>query len=271
MLYYQKMEESEMRLPLPKDTKEFISQQNILKKTSNLGLIFNKYFYEWTDDGNIGENKKKFLNAVVNSQAIRDSLKYLTEFDKRQKALLNNLKTQGNEYKIFEMITDYRLIAGLGSAHILETGLILHPLYGFPYIPASSVKGVARAYAENVAKASKEELRDIFGSEDKDRVLENNREGKVIFLDVLPVKFPKLEVDIMNPHYGDYYQGNKPPADYLSPNPIPFLAVAPGEKFLFSLFSKDISLLEKAEQWLKEGLAELGAGGKTNIGYGYFK
>jgi CRISPR/Cas system CMR subunit Cmr6 (Cas7 group RAMP superfamily) len=40
---------------------------------------------------------------------------------------------------------------------------------------------------------------------------------------------------------------------------------------LFSLFSKDIVLLEKAENRLKSGPSEPGAGGKTNVGYGYFR
>jgi len=260
-----------MNLPLPKDTKDFVLEQNRWRKISNFGLLFNKYFYEWKDNWDVGENKKRFLDALVNPQARIDTSRYLEEFIKRHSVLLNDFGAQGYKTKFFAMITDYRLIIGLGGSHVLETSLTLHPLYGFPYIPSSSVKGIGRAYAEMIAEASIEERREIFGSEDKGRVSETNREGKVIFLDGLPKRFPKLEVDIMNPHYGDYYQGKKPPADYLSPNPITFLTVAPGQEFLFSLFSKDLSLLEKAEIWLKGGLMELGAGGKTNVGYGYFK
>lgn len=266
-----------MNLPLPKDTKDFISQQNRWRKISNFGLLFNKYFYEWTNNWEIGTNKKKFFDAIVNPQAKIDSSKYLEECIKRQTVLLNNLKDQNYETKSFTMVNDYRLIVGIGGAHVLETGLTLHPLYGFPYIPSSSVKGIARAYAEMIVKAPADELREIFGSEDKDKVLETNLEGKVIFLDGLPTKFPKLEVDIMNPHYGDYYQGKKdnrgnliPPADYLSPKPITFLTVAPKQEFIFVLFSEEESLLGKAEQWLREGLVELGIGSKTNVGYGYF-
>jgi hypothetical protein len=37
------------------------------------------------------------------------------------------------------------------------------------------------------------------------------------------------------------------------------------------VFSRDKELAEKATQWLICGLTELGAGGKTNVGYGYFK
>lgn len=256
-----------MKLPLPGDTGKFVFKNGkLIKKFSNFGLLFNRYIY-WGSDW---KKKEDMLDEVLPVFDKQDSSVILKSLLTRQGRLIASYKKQGYDLKTFRMTTDYRLIVGLGGAHVLETGLTLHPLYGFPYLPASSVKGLARAYAEMIAEASRDDLRETFGSEDKNKVLDNNREGKVIFLDGLPAKFPKLEVDIMNPHYGDYYQGSKPPADYLSPNPIKFLTVAPDEEFVFALFSKDVSLLEKAEQWLKDGLKELGAGGKTNVGYGYF-
>ncbi|HHT9159340.1 MAG TPA: type III-B CRISPR module RAMP protein Cmr6 [Candidatus Brocadiaceae bacterium] len=253
-----------MTLPLPENTRNIVLQQGKLKKISNFGLLFNKYI-DW---GTNWEKKKNILDEILNAHTKNDTI--VEAYKNRQNALLENYKTQGYNVVCFTTTTDYRLVSGLGGAHVLETGLTLNPLYGFPYLPASGVKGLARAYAEKVDDASDEELLEVFGSEDKGKVLEINREGKVVFLDGLPAKFPKIEVDIMNPHYGDYYQGNKPPADYLSPNPITFFAIAPGQEFLFSMFSKDQLLLEKAASWLKEGLINLGAGGKTNVGYGYF-
>jgi CRISPR-associated protein Cmr6 len=261
-----------MSLPLPNNTRNYVLKNNKLRTFSNFGLLFNKYV-DWNIKDENGEKmwekKKNIANEIRKSFAEQNSSEILKSLKGRQEKIIDHLKAQGYETKKLTLVTDYRLIIGLGSAHVLETGLILHPLYGFPYIPASSVKGIARAYAEISKEAN--ELREIFGSEDKDRVLETDREGKVVFFDGLPTKFPKLEVDIMNPHYGDYYQGSNPPADYLSPNPITFLTIAPNQEFSFSLFSKDIVLLEKAERWLKAGLSELGAGGKTNVGYGYFR
>ncbi|MEW6419780.1 MAG: type III-B CRISPR module RAMP protein Cmr6 [Nitrospirota bacterium] len=283
-----------VKLPLHEDISLGDNWEQIIRKFSNLGLLYNKYPLIWTDKDNLNvpfqtdfkyryKNEKgkeveekinlkhRFLQEISTSFDKSTSDSYLKEFIQRQISLSKNLEKSGFKVKSFSGMTEYRLIIGLGGAHVLETGLTLHPLYGFPYIPASSVKGIARAYAEMSKEASEDELREIFGSEDKNKVLETNREGKVVFLDGLPTEFPKLEIDIMNPHYGDYYQGNKPPADYLSPNPITFLTVATGQEFSFLLFSKDVSLVEKAEQWLKEGLSQLGAGGKTNVGYGYFK
>jgi len=85
-------------------------------------------------------------------------------------------------------------------------------LYGFPYLPGSGLKGLAIAYAEIAIepKPSGEDLREIFGSEDKEpRHAANNRQGKVFFMDGIPTTFPQLDLDIMNPHYGDYYQKKK--------------------------------------------------------------
>ena len=254
-----------MTHPLPKNTRSFVLQQGRLREFSNFGLLFNKYI-DWDRNW---EKKQDILNEIRSSYTKNDS--FLESYKNRQMALLENYKARGYHVECFTMATDYRFISGLGGAHVLETGLTLHPLYGFPFLPASGVKGLARSYAEKIDDAPDNERLEIFGSEDKDRVSDSNREGRVVFLDGIPTKFPEIEVDIMNPHYGDYYQGNKPPADYLDPTPITFLAVAPEQKFLFSLFSRDASLLEKSVRWLKEGLAELGAGGKTNVGYGYFK
>lgn len=261
-----------MSIPVPKDTKEFVFKNGRLRKFSNFGLLFNK-FIDWNSNW---EKKRDILDEILKS--FNTTPEIISSLIIRYNKIIDSYKVQGYESKAFKVTTDYRLIIGLGGAHVLETGLTLYPLYGFPYIPASSVKGIARAYAEMSGEASRDDLREIFGSEDKDKVIETNREGRVVFLDGLPTKFPRLEVDIMNPHYGDYYQGKKdsrgnpiPPADYLSPNPIQFLTVATNQEFLFSLFSKDAPILEKAKQWLIGGLTELGAGGKTNVGYGYFK
>ena len=138
--------------------------------------------------------------------------------------------------------------------------------------------------------------------------LKKEHQGKICFFDALPLSKPEIEVDIMNPHYGEYYnqKNPKPPVDYLSPNPIPFLTVGKGSKFHFligikekdnapigefSKFLKDSSgspimvreegsddlepasgetpLLYIVQAWLRKGLEEHGIGAKTAVGYGY--
>ncbi|MFQ5456192.1 MAG: type III-B CRISPR module RAMP protein Cmr6 [Nitrospirota bacterium] len=263
-----------LHLPLPADTRLVLKDENSILKTSNLGLLFNKYIYSWPDDWKIKEEKKEFLKDIINKNIhyVAKGKEYVSAMYNRQKIISNELLNAGWKVESFEMVTDSRLIIGLGGTSVIETGITLHPLYGFPYLPASGLKGVARGYTEIIETTPKEDLQTIFGSEDKDPVhVKDNRQGKVFFMDGLPKTFPLLDLDIMNPHYGEYYQGNKPPADYLNPKPVTFLAVAKGQHFSICLFSRDDELVTKARGWLIGGLIELGSGGKTNVGYGYFK
>lgn len=262
-----------MNLPLPKETRDhFGSDKNSLLKISNLGLLFNKYFYCWPSNWQTNEEKNKvFRKDIEGITSKPKGSDYVQALTIRQRAVSESLQASNWHVELFSATTDSRLIIGLGSTSVTETGMSLHPLYGFPYLPGNGLKGLARAYAEIGCDASKEELLEIFGSEDKAQHSANNRQGKVFFTDGLPTSFPKLDLDIMNPHYGEYYRGEKPPADYLNPVPVTFLAVAAGQPFLFAVFSRDKALAEKAKAWLIGGLTDLGAGGKTNVGYGYFK
>ncbi len=104
--------------------------------------------------------------------------------------------------------------------------------------------------------------------------------GSLIVFDAIPEAKPKLEVDIMNPHYGDYYNTKGktnpiPPADYLSPNPIFFLTIAEGYGFCFAFAPRTKEAIERGDvqtgfDLLTEALQFLGAGAKTAVGYGYF-
>jgi CRISPR-associated protein Cmr6 len=108
------------------------------------------------------------------------------------------------------------------------------------------------------------------------------RRGQVIFFDAYPVEFKPsehFEAEIMNSHYGDYYQSGKAPADWLSPNPIHFLALKEGIVFEFSLGlaplepmedNEEKLLLETARKLLKVGLENFGVGNKKRKGYGWF-
>jgi len=83
-------------------------------------------------------------------------------------------------------------------------------------------------------------------------------------------------VDIMNPHYPEYYGGNKPPTNDQSPVPVTFLTVT-NTKFTFALVPRNSSIeqhmkdMEQVKKWLQEALQKYGVGGKTSAGYGYFK
>jgi len=102
-------------------------------------------------------------------------------------------------------------------------------------------------------------------------------QGDVIFLDALPTslviregtqKESIIELDIINAHYQEYYQGTKPPADSLSPNPVYFLTVRAETPFRFCLAAREGGLLARAKGWLIQALQDYGIGAKTRAGYG---
>ncbi|OGP83656.1 MAG: type III-B CRISPR module RAMP protein Cmr6 [Deltaproteobacteria bacterium RBG_16_58_17] len=180
------------------------------------------------------------------------------------------------------------LITGIGESHPHEISMVFDHNMGIPYIPASGVKGIVR-FVHTLAIVEKglpnewiqqdkktghacfdddnyEPIYSIFGNQ-------KNR-GRVVFLDAYPEKVPALHVDIMNPHYGDYYsddKGKTPPADYLSPNPIKFLTVAAGTIFIFrAIAEKTDNMPEKVRAAFMKALTVEGVGAKTSVGYGRF-
>lgn len=75
--------------------------------------------------------------------------------------------------------------------------------------------------------------------------------------------------DVLTVHQKGYYDssGGSWPNDYDSPNPVAFLTVRPGARFLFAL-SGPADWTELAERLLRDALARWGVGGKTSAGYG---
>ncbi|CAI8771412.1 type III-B CRISPR module RAMP protein Cmr6 [Methylocaldum szegediense] len=178
-------------------------------------------------------------------------------------------------------------VTGTGIEHPLENGMAFLNPYGLPYLPGSGVKGVLRKAAE--------ELRDdlfgegtqgwnqaaidcLFGKETEDRKDDHTR-GALSFWDVFP-RCDSLAADIMNPHYGPYYQEGKTPADCYSPKPIFFLTVPAKTPFTFHVVC-DISRLPADwpeghwQDLLRAAFAHafdwLGFGAKTAVGYGALK
>ncbi|MEW6405838.1 MAG: type III-B CRISPR module RAMP protein Cmr6, partial [Chloroflexota bacterium] len=218
-------------IPIPaKSQNAFWSHKG--KSPQNAGLIFERFSPDTLGDSKI---KEKGLQAVLDAFGKADR-KLLEEWNVRWEKLA---RTAGAEP--FPLKTDWRLIAGLGKKGSLEVGFTFHR-YGFPYLPSSSLKGLARAYGlleiamgvESVIKNKNEkeplsELDKILAHEDLNKFEEGIKTyqpsednlqkakafrhifgttehgGQVIFFDAIPSAIPKLELDIINPHYPDYY------------------------------------------------------------------
>lgn len=211
------------------------------------------------------------------------------EFDKITETQKDTAKKlygeEGSGFVTKSFKPDWRFVVGLGTDSIYETGITLHHIYGFPYIPASAIKGIIRNYIINrdfdLTNKEREENNESQWSAIKEKkALSNNtfkkifgdtsNKGKIIFLDAMPKTSPKLKVDIMNPHYPDWYGSGKAPTDTQSPRPIYFLTVEEtAYQFILASKEKDNQLLEIAQSWLENALKEKGIGAKTAVGYGY--
>ncbi len=236
----------------------------------NLKLAFNQYLAwkeqsgKWKAD--LSELSKKWKSSRNTAENLK---KALMDYQSRHQTI-----ARGLGYEVFEakLTTRSRLVVGLGNPNPSENGLTFHHVYGFPMIPASAQKGLCAHYAKDFEGKTETDpaYQEIFG--------DKTQKGSVIFLDAFPLlvnnSLPEglVDLDIMNPHYQEYYssKGGTPPADYLSPNPILFLAVGSGVPFQFTLMAPRNykSLLDIAGSWLKSALEIMGIGGKTQVGYG---
>lgn len=103
--------------------------------------------------------------------------------------------------------------------------------------------------------------------------------GYVVFEDALYVPGSvegdrPWAADVLTVHQKQYYDKHQSgksgplPSDYDSPNPVSFLTVRPGTRFLIALSGADAWVgLAAAE--LEKALAEWGVGAKTSSGYGH--
>jgi CRISPR-associated protein Cmr6 len=258
--------------PLPSDTKAVFES---FGRCRNPGLLFERY----TPDLRSGEHlKRPALEAVQRCQLDRNAL---AAYRARWQAMV---KTAGATP--FEAQTDWRFITGLGRKGPLEVGFTFHRIYGFPIIPGSGLKGLTRAWAyfallETAPEDRPEDNLDfiaVFGREPEREGDESTASaGGAVFFEAIPRDNPALDLDVMTPHYSEYYgdkSGQVAPTDDQNPNPIPFLTVKPGIRFAFAVGwrgepNSDAHAL--AVGWLQNGLERLGAGAKTSAGYGYWQ
>jgi CRISPR-associated protein Cmr6 len=198
-----------------------------------------------------------------------------------------------------------RVLVGHGTSTATGVGLTLQHTWGVPVLPGSALKGLTAHYVQTVygpemndreeperepfrgttwkdtrpIRAPGALFRRLFGAPDLDDASGRATQGEVIFHDALwvPAKegrgAPMLARDVLTVHQRRYYEsgGQEWPVDFDDPNPVPFLTVAPGGRFLVALEAPgDRPLLERAERYVKEALADWGLGGKTAAGYGRF-
>ncbi|MCM8816030.1 MAG: type III-B CRISPR module RAMP protein Cmr6 [Candidatus Omnitrophica bacterium] len=280
-----------MKMPLNSELERILDN---FKNPKNLNLLLTKYINEWNIDNNQYNIESKqigfYLEKITKASQISKNI--YPDFLKRWELLLKETKATAIKAKV-----EWRLVVGLGSGFLLDRSMTVHHILGFPFIPGSALKGVLRTYyleknREPLIKKMNEENEklkdqgkreklykstelDIFAQE-KDEIFikifgNQKTKGKIIFFDAYPTRFPELELDIMNPHYPDYYTGTTPPADWQTPSPIKFLTVKKDTEFIFAFRTCYEDIKNEVRNLIEESLSDIGIGAKTSVGYGYFK
>jgi CRISPR-associated protein Cmr6 len=234
---------------LPTDSAELL-RNNGNHRGDNYSLYLNK----------AGRFNKDKFHLVKNGRFIKEfnfgSLAETLENLHRRK--VNYLKAlYGVRFKSIKLCTSWRLTIGLGGESIYETDMSLHPVYGFPYIPSSAVKGVVRSWIIREIFESNEDMAlnesklfcDIFGC-GKNSYYRKSIKGKALFYDAYPSNSIHVKPDVMNPHYQDYYNARKmvPPADYLKPIPVFFLTVTETNFIFFVAYSEPSGSLQDYQE-----------------------
>jgi len=281
-------------LRVPQDTAPLLSAYR--DETSNLAIRVEKAAA--FENGERPEVPKDYSFSAFDSERLQ----------RRHRAHLDAVRNRPSiSFRTISASVDWRLAVGLGRASVYENGITLDATDGIPYVPGSGVKGSLRTFLINAVyrpkidgetedgkaeeKALQDELFcDLFGTPaDEHSHYDEARRGTVTFHDAYPAPDAPLrvEADIMNPHFQDYYQNQKPPTDDMSPTIITFLTVREG-RFTFAVSTRENdlsgegllaeetpperrgSLLDLVDYWLRRLLTEHGLGAKTAVGYGFF-
>ncbi|MEG4803588.1 RAMP superfamily CRISPR-associated protein [Microcoleus sp. ARI1-B5] len=206
--------------------------------------------------------KVQILQLAEEKANYRDRLTQLT----------NRTKLIAGEKNYFSVQCPWRIRTGghRGPESIL---LPAFDALGMPFIPSSTLRGVARnqAIREIMAKdkvdwkEAEELVAPWFGSL---KAQGGDRAGKVVFLDAYPSPSQKaggLAVDMANNIWT--WEGNS--LKY-SPNPNPFFSLKEAT-FVIGLRlgsgCNDITVLQRVKEWLIRGL-QAGIGSQVNTGYG---
>lgn len=256
------------------------------RRGTHSGLILQRYLIGQSDP-----KERRILLDAARKAARSESLRavYAEAYRRWQRSFAG-----GRPFRSERLTTASRLIVGLGSENILETGLRLHHTYGVPIIPGSALKGLASHYCDDVwgqrhlsDDAPQENMRfrrrrpadKVEG--DYHRLLFGTTEdgGIVTFHDawIVPESLDDgaLRLDVMTPHHPKWQTNEAPPTDFDSPVPVSFLSVAGTFDVRLSWSGPASASQDQAEAWtklamqlLQEALAEWGVGGKTSSGYG---
>lgn len=222
-------------------------------------------YLRWLREKKDDTNNKK--NKIINNGSISELIKKIEAGDYSQH--LNRLteRTKSLAHDSFLVVCPWRIRVG-GTKAPESMLLPAFDSIGMPYIPSSSLRGVAREMARQDDKCSETELKQIFGDIDSD----TTQMGQVIFLDAYPLpgenNLGGLEADMTNP----IWEWKNSDIPQYNPNPNTFLSLKEPTFRVGLRRTKNCSetTFTKVKHWLIKGLAQ-GIGSRINSGYGAIK
>ncbi len=231
-------------------------------QAAHAGLLLDSYLRERTKEDRAG-----LLHEAIEASKRALPL-YRLAFERWQLSL--------SAHRSERFRTKGRVIVGMGDKGVLENGIRLQHSYGIPVIPGSGIKGLCAHYCGEVwgnADPAFLPLGDAY------RVMfgHHSESGLLTFEDawlVPPANHASpLCLDVMTPHFTDYYSstGSTPPTGQQNPVPIPFLSVE--GQFLFAIGcspsgGRETAWIDLGIRLLAEALIHWGVGSKTRAGYG---
>lgn len=277
-------------------------QAGPLEALAHAGLFFERCApleLEGPDVGRIEpEMRDVFLNMVA---AIPEPPLYASAYIRWVRALA------ASGAVACEVTAASRVLIGHGNASSTEVGMTLHQVYGVPFLPGTALKGLLNHYMAELgpqqSSPDSSEWRGVrydgagrpvaapgtfhgtmFGAPKLASVPSGEgrqgTRGAAVFEDALyvpgsaPAAQPLMR-DVLTPHQFAYYRdgpkglGNGP-TDWDEPNPVSFLSIRPGARFLLAATpvrgGQDVA--ELALRHLVDAVSRWGVGAKTRAGYG---
>ncbi|OCS91029.1 type III-B CRISPR module RAMP protein Cmr6 [Caryophanon latum] len=261
----------------PKDTTSAYSTTN---KEKIAHLAYHVHYNQlWQNDKNGKFEAKDIKTKPIYSKEL---LQVAEKVEQQRQASLVELQNVLHVRQLRAKAAS-NIIHGLGAAHVRETALTIHGVYGIPYIPASSMKGIVRAwFIEAFCNGDEAQLAShpigsfVFGTQE--------HSGIAQFYDVFLHTDLSLQPDILTTHYPEYYQSKRSATDDQKLNIVKFWTVSVREATVFVSLQKQLpaalqqaiapktseQLAEAVANWTAQALTEFGVGSKTSSGYGLF-
>lgn len=246
----------------------------------NLGKLFYKDYYNGVDfsyalRGNDPSFGSKENIERVNQALLGSRLPSPEEMDR----LIGPIRTMADGATFRLKVVYPGLVTGIGLVHdskkldgAFNLGMHFNYTYGVPVIYGSSIKGILRSYFTAFYEGQEKErmLADIFDGENNGKA--KPQKERDVFFDAVLVSGDAsgriFETDAITPH-------REGPLN--EPNPVTFLKIAAGAtiEFFFRLTDSEVNgeILNKKDklELFRKILMRVGAGAKTNVGYGQFE